>query len=101
MFILTQTVLPTYRLRLTNLRIIGNTFQTFGNPVLYAKSTEGLVFKDNKVTSTLSPGDALQKPVFILNGSKNVTIKDNILKGTFRENLVFRNMKKGFIKTDL
>lgn len=84
-----------------NVRIIGNTFQTFGNPVLYAKSTEGLVFKDNKVTSTLSPGDALQKPVFILNGSKNVTIKDNILKGTFRENIVFRNMKKGFIKTDL
>lgn len=83
-----------------NVRIIGNTFQTFGNPVLFAKSTEGLIFKENRVVSTSPSGDIPYKPVFILNGSKNVSIKDNLLKGSFQDNVDFRNMKRKHIRTD-
>lgn len=35
-----------------NIRILDNTFETWGNPVLYAKSTRGLVFKGNTITGT-------------------------------------------------
>lgn len=35
-----------------NIRILGNTFETWGNPVLYAKSTRNLVFQRNAVTGT-------------------------------------------------
>lgn len=61
-----------------NVRIIGNTFQTFGNPVLYAKSTTGLVFKNNKVNVCLSPNTPI-KPLFMLKGCKQVEIRDNTL----------------------
>ena len=39
-----------------NIRILNNTFETCGNRVLYAKSTQGLTFLGNKVTGT-SPAD--------------------------------------------
>ncbi|WP_455674691.1 alpha-1,3-galactosidase-related protein [Phocaeicola sp.] len=79
-----------------NIRIIGNTFQTWGNPVVYAKSTEGLVFENNSVTCSPET-DMLQKEMFILNGCKNVTIKDNILpKGFSSKNIRFENMKKKY-----
>lgn len=32
-----------------NVHIIGNKFKTQGNPILYAKSTGGLLFKNNEV----------------------------------------------------
>ena len=83
-----------------NVRIIGNTFRTFGNPVLYAKSTKDLIFKENRVASTLLSGGMRPKPVFILYGSKNVTIKDNLVEGSFQDNVDFRNMKRKFIYTD-
>jgi hypothetical protein len=35
-----------------NIRIEGNTFKTFDYPVLYAKSTRGLVFKNNQIIRT-------------------------------------------------
>lgn len=95
-----NTVIEAERPVHRNVRIIGNTFRTFGNPVLYAKSTEGLLFKGNKVINN-QPADALRKPIFILNGCKNVTIKVNTLKETFQKAIDFKNMKKKYIKTDL
>lgn len=60
-----------------NVRIIGNTFQTYGNPALYAKSTEGIVFMSNKITYL--PGSNIDtKEMFILRGCKNVKIKNNL-----------------------
>lgn len=61
-----------------NVRIIGNKFQTWGNPVLYAKSTSGLVFKENEVTVSADATPA-KKELFILKGCKDVKIKDNTL----------------------
>ncbi len=77
-----------------NVRIIGNKFRLSGNPALYAKSTEGLVFKDNKVEQ-LPGANANKKELFILNGCKNVTIKDNTLPHAFSlKDIRFENMKK-------
>lgn len=81
-----------------NVRIIGNRFQLAGNPVLYAKSTEGLVFKDNEV-ELLPDTNAKQKELFILNGCKKVEIKDNVLPHAFSiKDIRFENMKKKYRK---
>jgi len=52
-----------------NIRIIGNTFETFGNAALYAKSVGGLVFRDNTVRG-VSGKDAV-----VLDGCGSVTLK--------------------------
>ena len=79
-----------------NVRIIGNKFQTFGNALLYAKSTQGLVFKNNVVTYS---GDVKQNPstLFILNGCKDVKISNNEYPAKFEKSQIrFENMKKKF-----
>jgi hypothetical protein len=35
-----------------NIRIIHNQFNTFDTPILYARSVDGLVFKENTITKT-------------------------------------------------
>lgn len=82
-----------------NVRIMGNTFQTFGNPVLYAKSTENLIFKGNNV-SCISSDSFLQKLLFILNGCKGVTIGKNKLAEACGKAIILKQMKKKYIKTD-
>lgn len=59
-----------------NVRIIGNRFRTFGNPLLFAKSTQGLTFRDNTVT--YSPEVKNQPKLFLLNGCKDVCIEKNL-----------------------
>lgn len=82
-----------------NVRIENNVFKTFGNPVLYAKSTADLIFKGN----TIHNPSIEKAPLFLLNGCKEVVIKDNrIEKGGKGEALVkSENMKKKYLKTDL
>lgn len=81
-----------------NVRIIGNKFQTWGNPVLYAKSTEGLVFKDNEV-EPVAGREVLSKEQFILNGCKNVELRNNIFVAPLSKDAVrFENMKKKYKK---
>lgn len=60
-----------------NVRIVGNTFYTHGNPVLYAKSTEGLVFEGNTVS--LLPEATDLRDLFILTGCSKVKIEGNTL----------------------
>ena len=77
-----------------NIRIIGNKFTTFGNPVLYAKSTADILFEGNTVTADLP--DLRQKKMvekpnpdlsdntftgqpFVLAGCSNVVINDNTI----------------------
>lgn len=84
----------------TNIRIIGNTFCISSNPVLYAKSTKGIVFRSNKVT--VKPSSVVpQKAMFILNGCKDVVIKENLLKNVSSRSFDIRNMKTKYIRTDL
>lgn len=75
-----------------NVRIIGNTFKTSGNPVLYAKSTEGVVFKENRITGT-APVTGLPKSILILNGCRNVVIKHNVPEISLTKNIDCQNMK--------
>lgn len=81
-----------------NVRVIGNTFQTWGNPVVYAKSTEGLVFKDNEV-KPISDREIEPKEQFILNGCRKVEIKGNRFAAPFSQEAIrFENMKKKYKK---
>lgn len=81
-----------------NVRIIGNKFQTWGNPVLYAKSTEGLVFKDNEV-EPVAGREVSSKEQFILNGCKNVELKNNVFAAPLSKDAIrFENMKKKYKK---
>lgn len=80
-----------------NVRIIGNRFRLSGNPVLYAKSTEGLTFKNNDVAPFL--GTALPKELFIFNGCKDVKIQGNTFPHRLStENIRFENMKPKYQK---
>lgn len=82
-----------------NVRIIGNTFLTFGNPVLYAKSTKDLIFKENKVVCI--PADGFrQKPLFVLNGCKGVVLRGNKMEEACGRSIEFKQMKKKYIKAD-
>lgn len=56
-----------------NVRIVGNRILVSGNPVLYAKSTGGLVFRDNTVE--ILPGCAAPDgPLFLLEGCPDAMI---------------------------
>lgn len=93
-----NTVIDANRPVHRNIRIIGNTFQTFGNPALYAKSTEGLIFQKNKLTVVLPTG-VTPKPLFIFNGCKNVVIKDNMLPKQEEQKGIFtQNMKRSYYR---
>lgn len=79
-----------------NIRIIGNKFQTQGTPVLYAKSTGGLLFENNEVKLIFESPDVTPHALFILNGCKNVQFKQNVLPKScsISNSIRLDNMKK-------
>ncbi len=84
-----------------NIRIEKNVFKTLGNPVLYAKSTQGLTFTENIVeqSNTLIAFSG-RKPLFRLVGCKDVIIRNNKLNAANPELLITEKMKRRFVKTD-
>lgn len=79
-----------------NVRIENNVFKTFDYPVLYAKSTSGLLFKDNTISRTndLTPSSG-NKNTFRLNGCNQVVIEGTRFEGeVLGRNLFLENMKK-------
>jgi hypothetical protein len=56
-----------------NIRIIGNEFRLNNSSILNARSTEGLIFKDNKIV--LASG--INKPLIHLTACKTVLIENN------------------------
>ncbi len=61
-----------------NIRIIGNTFNPFDYPVLYAKSTEGLVFSNNVlIRSNRFKSFHQRKYMFTLEACKSIQIVNN------------------------
>lgn len=81
-----------------NIRIKGNIFQTWGNPVLYAKSTEGIAFENNEI-AFITGVSTLKGDLFIFNGCKKVKMRGNRLpKGISMKNVRFENMKKKISK---
>ncbi len=85
-----------------NITIENNTFRTFDYPVLYAKSTGGLYFRDNTIvrTNTIPPSSQNQF-TFYLNGCSDVVIQNTIFKGdVLGKNISIHNMKKKDIEYD-
>ena len=81
-----------------NVRIINNHFVTFGNPLLYAKSTSDLVFKGNRVEVHPSASETGSK-WFILDGCSDVVIKGNRFPVPFTlRTIQFANMKPRLAK---
>jgi hypothetical protein len=56
-----------------NIRIIGNEFRLNNSSLLNARSTEGLVFKDNKIVLA----NGIEKPLIYLTACKNALIENN------------------------
>ncbi len=93
-----NTVIDANRPVHRNIRIEDNVFKTFDYPVLYAKSTGGLIFKDNTIerTNTLPPVSKNQY-TFYLNGCKDVLIENTEYKGdVLGRNIKTENMKESF-----
>lgn len=83
-----------------NIRIENNVFRTFDYPVLYAKSTQGLMFKDNTVvrTQALSP-QTEHKRMFYFNGCSDVEISNLKLSGeVLGKNVKLENMPVSQLK---
>ena len=82
-----------------NIRIENNTFNPYDYPVLYAKSTEGLVFNDNIIKrSTRFTPMHKRKFMITLEACKKVTIMRNKLVG----DVLGKNIKLiGTMATDL
>lgn len=61
-----------------NIRIENNTFKTFDPAILYARSVEGLVFKNNRIERTDTyPSVAPGVPVIRLNACRNAVVEGN------------------------
>lgn len=86
-----------------NIRIEDNTFRTFDYPVLYAKSTAGLLFRNNTIVRTETFPAASGNPyVFYLNGCKKAVIEGTVFEGeTPRQSIKTENMKRKDLKTTI
>lgn len=83
-----------------NVRIEENEFRVFDYPVLYAKSTQGLVFKNNTIIRThdLQPKSS-NKQAFFLNGCSKVVIEGTTWEGdVLSSGLHLENMKRKHVK---
>ena len=83
-----------------NVRIEDNVFQVFDYPILYAKSTKGLAFKNNTVirTKDLQPRSS-NKHAFFLNGCSQVVIEGTNWEGDILSSgLHLENMKKKHVR---
>lgn len=84
-----------------NIRIVGNKFLIAGNPVLYAKSTRGLVFRGNEIEPL--PGTEIPaQGLFLLDGCTEVRIEDNACPQKIGPAHIrtehMEHMKKGYVR---
>ena len=82
------------------MRIEDNVFQVFDYPILYAKSTKGLAFKNNTVirTKDLQPRSS-NKHAFFLNGCSQVVIEGTNWEGDILSSVLHLvNMKKKHVR---
>lgn len=84
----------------SNIRIENNVFTVFDFPVLYAKSTQGLVFSGNTIIrSNTLPPQSDNKKMFYFNGCSQVEISNTKMSGdVLGKNIKIENMPKTSIK---
>jgi len=84
-----------------NIRIENNLFKIFDKPILSARSTDGLVFINNKI----NPSDLLaagsNENSFMLTACNNVVIKKNQFNTVWKPIITISKMTKQQIKTDI
>lgn len=83
-----------------NIRIENNLFNVYDYPILSAKSTNGLVFSNNKIVRTDFMGAGEKRAEFRLIGAKNVTIMNNDFETNDAAIQINQTNEKD-IKTDL
>lgn len=83
-----------------NIRIENNLFKSFNTPLLFAKSTEGILFANNTVERTMQLRFSAKNDImFYLNGCKDVTIRNVICKeGVSNKEIYIDNMKRAYVK---
>ncbi|MBE9461734.1 right-handed parallel beta-helix repeat-containing protein [Dyadobacter subterraneus] len=84
----------------SNIRIENNVFTTFDFPVLYAKSTQGLIFSRNTIIrSNTLPAESDNKKMFYFNGCSQVEITNTKMSGdVLGKNIKTENMPKTGLK---
>ena len=83
-----------------NVRIVDNTFRLSGNPALFAKSTEGLVFRDNLIEPE-PPAEGLVGPLLLFDACKDAVVRDNRIRGDLRKVVECTRMRRGALSSDL
>lgn len=83
-----------------NIRIKDNLFKSFNTPLLFAKSTEGILFANNTVERTVQwKLSAKNSVMFSLNGCKNVIIQNVVCEeGVSNKDIYIDHMKKKHVK---
>lgn len=84
-----------------NIRIEENTFKIYDFPILTARSTEALIFKNNKIIRTNFMEPKANRPNFNLNACRNLEIKNNPVEGFSELSIQLENMHKNDISSDL
>ncbi|MEZ4968550.1 MAG: right-handed parallel beta-helix repeat-containing protein [Flavobacteriaceae bacterium] len=85
-----------------NIRIVDNEFILFGPPLLFARATENILFKGNKVIGGEREGFPYsQRPMFFLEHCTDVALGSNTIDtGTMERIIQIREMKKSQIKVN-
>ncbi len=84
-----------------NIKIESNIFKVFDYPLLSARSTEGLLFKDNTIIQTdfMNPGE--KRPAIYLTACKGVRIEKNDFRTKEKPIISLVGMTNKDIKTDI
>jgi hypothetical protein len=80
-----------------NISIENNIFKTFGNPLVFAKSTKGISFIGNEAYRVSSNFSFPKVPMLQLVGCKGVVIKNNKLNLDGQKLVSIDKMKKGYV----
>lgn len=84
-----------------NIRILNNTFKVYDDPVLAARSTNGLSFQGNKIIQSNFRKRGDRRPAILLTADTKVLIKDNDFEMDRSPIMELREMKKSDIRTDM
>lgn len=84
-----------------NIRIEGNFFKIFNQPVLSARSTKGLYFTNNKVEQSLLLPAGKAKPTFELTACQHVVIRNNSFYQGYVPDIKTEHMTAADLKTDI
>lgn len=84
-----------------NIRIENNTFKVYDYPILTARSTDGLIFINNRIEKTNFKEAGEKRPAFNLSGCTKVKISDNVFYKGEDPMVRINQMVKGDIKSDL